>query len=224
MPWKLILLAAAFGGVVNSATAKTFQSQRAWQQHAEARAKELRAKNGNGTDGQLQKQLLAMFEEDQRARGVRGGTLDPPATLDDAALDILDATLTVQLKQIVANHGWPTIALVGAEASQAAGVMLIHSPDHTWQSQLLPDLQQLVDGDKIFGSDVATLTDSVLVLAGKPQRFGTRFEIRNREVVILPVDELQHLDERLERCLLPPMNVLRRILEATYKMPVRGPS
>jgi len=37
--------------------------------------------------------------------------------------------------------------------------MPVHSSDHVWQKKLLPQLLQLADEEKIFGSDVAGLTD-----------------------------------------------------------------
>ena len=126
-----------------------------WEQRSEARAKELVRKNGEGTDRALTKQLLAMKETDQ---GMRNRWLSLPAekrgTLE-TDLERIDATLTEELKKIVASKGWPTIALVGSQASQAAALIMIHSPDHEFQRKLLPELQKLVEEDRIFGSDVA---------------------------------------------------------------------
>jgi len=82
-----------------------------------------------------------------------------------------------------------------AAASQAVSAILVHTADHAWQEQLVPDLQRLVERGKIFGSDVAEIVDSLLVRAGKPQKFGTQVEIRNGEVVILPVQDPRGLDE-----------------------------
>jgi len=87
-----------------------------------------------------------------------------------------------------------------AAASQAASAILVHSADHAWQEQLVPDLQRLVERGKIFGSDVAEIVDSLLVRAGKPQKFGTQVEIRSGEVVILPVRD----PNRTEEILCPP--------------------
>ena len=59
----------------------------------------------------------------------------------------------------------------------------------------MPDRQRLVETGQIFGSDVAEIVDSLLVRSGKPQKFGTQVEIRNEEVVILPVQNPRGLDE-----------------------------
>lgn len=121
----------------------------------------------------------------------------------------------------MAKRGWPTIALVGAEASQAAAVMLVHSPDHAWQEKVLPTLLRLVDEDKIFGSDVAGLTDRILVSKNKPQRFGTQFKTVNGQISFWPVEDEQHVDERRASYLLPPMSVYRKTLSDMYHMPIK---
>jgi hypothetical protein len=217
--WKSPLLAVVLGALLIP-DVRAFPAQ-AWQREAQARANELRAKNGNGTDERLTKQLLSMEDEDQGARGMRAVPPNPDLTLDDDELAKVDSLITAQLKQLVAEHGWPTIALVGSQASQAAVVILIHSPDQAWQEQLLPELQRLVEQNKIFGADVATLTDRILVSAGKRQRFGTQFEIEERKIVIVEVEDPRHLDERRARYLLPPMDVQRKIIESMYHLPVK---
>jgi hypothetical protein len=217
--WKSPLWAVVLGALLIP-DIRAFPAQ-AWQRQAQARADELRAKNGNGTDERLTKQLLSMEDEDQGARGMRAVPPNPDLTLDDDELAKVDSQITAKLKQIVAEHGWPTIALVGTQASQAAVVILVHSPDHAWQEQLLPELQRLVEQDKIFGSDVATLTDRILVSAGKRQRFGTQFKTQEREIVIVEVEDPGHLDDRRARYLLPPMDVQRKIIESMYHLPVK---
>ena len=115
-------------------------------------------------------------------------------------------------------HG--EVAVGGAQASQAAAVMLVHSADHPWQEQLLPQLQKLVDEDKIFGSDVAGLTDRILVAQAKPQRFGTQFKTVNGKISLWPIEDSEHLEERRARYLLPPMDVYRKMLSDMYHMPL----
>ena len=173
------------------------------------------------TDPALMRQLLAMLDDDRRVtRGLPGHV----ATGGDAAYAGIDQKNLVLLKAIVAEHGWPTIPMVGAAASQAASAILVHSADHAWQEQLVPDLQRLVETGQIFGSDVAEIVDSLLVRSGKPQKFGTQVEIRNGEVVILPVQDPRGLDEWRAEYLLSAISAWRRSLESVYHMPVTGPA
>lgn len=105
-------------------------------------------------------------------QGVRAKVFSSAAAEREFAPELqkTDARLTQQLEKIVAKQGWPTIGLVGIEASQAAALILLHSPDHKFQRQLLPELETLVRKKKIVGSDIATLIDKNLVAEGRPQR------------------------------------------------------
>jgi len=137
-----------------------------WEQRAEARAKEIIAKNGPGTQSALKEELMAMYERDQGVR-TRMRQAGPAREREfDAELARTDRQITRELKKVVSGFGWPTVSLVGAQASQAAAVMLVHSSDNVWQKKLLPQLLQLADEEKIFGSDVAELTDRILVSQG----------------------------------------------------------
>jgi hypothetical protein len=187
-----------------------------WEKQAEAHAQELIKKNGPGTDLSLQKQLLGMREEDQsiRMREINASSKGR-ATLAKQ-MENTDLRLTRELKKIVAAHGWPTIALVGSKASEAAGLILIHSRDHDWQAQMLPSLQRLAEQEKIFGDQVALLTDKILVARGVPQKFGTQFKFVNGKMIMEPVEDPPHLEQRRARYGLPPMSVYRKMLADMY--------
>jgi len=146
-----------------------------WQSQMEARAEELVRKNGPGKNAAVKKQLLAMREEDQALR------LKLFASRDNGTLEKIDRKLTARLKRIVARHGWPTVDLVGIEASQAAGLILVHSPDHDFQRTMLPTLTKLAEEERIVPSDIAIMTDKILVSEGKLQRFGSQFRFQSDE-------------------------------------------
>jgi hypothetical protein len=192
-----------------------------WEKRAEKQAEKIIKLNGTGTDLALQKQILGMSKEDQEVRMKEIATSDPERPEILKQMEQTDSRLTSELKQIVAAHGWPTIALVGAKASQAAAVILIHSPDHDWQEQLIPQLQKLVGREQILGSDIATLIDRVLVSQGKLQRFGTQFKITDGKMVMEPVEDPKHLEKRRAHYMLPPMAIYRTMLRDLYKMPVQ---
>jgi len=194
-------------------------AQQDWEARAEANAQRLIAKNGTGTDLELKRELLTMRDEDQTVRNrlnVAPEAEKPGVTKEMEAIDV---RLTDHLKRIVAGKGWPTISLVGAEASQAAAVMLVHSPDHEWQRRLLPHLNKLVQQSKIFGSDIAGLTDRILVSEGKQQEFGTQFKQAEGKMVMIPVKDAKHLEQRRAQYLLPPMSVYRQVISEIYHLP-----
>ena len=77
-----------------------------------------------------------------------------------------DEQLTAQLKRIDSESGWPTIALVGAKASEDAMLILIHTSDHAWQRTVIPRLEKLADNEQIVGSGLAVVIDKERVAAG----------------------------------------------------------
>jgi hypothetical protein len=190
-----------------------------WNKDFEQRHRELIERNGPGTNASLRAQLLAMRDQDQSARGVSHG---PP--IDNGKLVMarnmaqVDANLTAQLKEIVAQDGWPTIGLVGIDASNAAMLVLTHSPDHAWQLSLLPQLEALADAGKIEGSALALVIDKELVSEGKLQRYGTQFKFVDGEMAMFGVEDPAGLDARRAKVFLPPMDVYRQMLAQMYHL------
>src|SRR5271165_5588348 len=94
----------------------------------EARVKRIEAKNGPGQDAHLKHRLIAMAKDDQAVRRPEyvSDTATPEAVREQ---EQTDRRLTIELKQIVREKGWPTIRMVGLEASGDAGIMLAHSSD-----------------------------------------------------------------------------------------------
>jgi hypothetical protein len=193
----------------------------AWKADIEARRSDLIRRNGSGTDIALRDQLLQMRTRDQIARGFIAG---PPAAKPESSqsLPATDAQLTTELKQIVAQKGWPTISLVGIEASNAAMLILTHTPDHAWQLQLLPTLEQLADAAKIDPSSLALVVDKELVSEGKLQRYGSQFKAVNGGMAMYGVEDPDRLDQRRAQALLSPMKDYRELLEQTYHLKTTG--
>lgn len=191
----------------------------AWEIAAEKRRNELVQKNGAGTDLALQKQLLKMRDDDQAVRGFTNGQRTSDMTKElIAKLPATDQRLTQELKQILKDKGWPTIPLVGIEASNGAMLILTHSADHAWQRALLPQLEQLAAADKIDASSLALVVDKQLVADGKLQRYGSQFKFINGKMAMFAVEDPAHLDERRAKALLPPMNIYKETLSQIYHL------
>src|SRR5258708_1829277 len=113
-----------------------------FEQDMEARVEKLIAKYGNGTDEELKQRLVAIAKRDQSVRKPEYVSDAAPAGLVEEQ-ERVDAELTTELKAIVAPKGWPTIRLVGLQASEHAALILMHSRDHDFQRSMLPQLRQL---------------------------------------------------------------------------------
>ena len=184
-----------------------------WMNDMAARHAELIKRNGPGTDAALRDKLIAMYARDQEARGV--GTGKPAYTAKMAAVDV---KLTAELKEMVARHGWPVIAMVGYDASNDAMAMLTHSPDHAWQLSLVPKLEKLAGEGKIDGSALATVVDKELVSEHKLQRYGTQFKVVDGGMAMFAVEDPAGLDARRAMVFLMPIKAYEGMLEQTYHL------
>lgn len=188
-----------------------------FDKEVEAKIKRLVEKNGKGSDRQLKQRLIRMAKQDRAIRASRVTTITPSTV---KKMQLTDERLTAELKQIIHEKDWPTISLVGIRASQDAALILMHSPDHDFQRTLLPELQQLAENEKIVGSDIAIILDKVLVSEGKPQRFGTQFNISNGHAQMEPVEDPAHLDQRRAQYLLGPMTYYKKSLAKMYHLKI----
>lgn len=110
---------------------------------------------------EVRDELLAMMADDQDERLNGGGSV---AT---------DRERTERLQEIVAEHGWPTLSMVGKEGATAAWLIAQHSDfDVDLQAELLELMHDA--GDDVDASEVAYLEDRVAVNRGEPQRYGTQ--------------------------------------------------
>jgi hypothetical protein len=209
-------LVLCLGMVVRAQQAPTAAGGDAvWMNDMAARHAELIKRNGPGTDAALRDKLMKMDASDQEARGA--GTGHPTYTAKTAGVDV---QLTAEMKEIVARHGWPTIALVGVEASNDAMTILTHSPDHAWQASLLPRLEALSAEGKIDGSTLATMLDKELVSEGKLQRYGTQFKFVDGKMAMYAVEDPEGLDARRATVFLMPIKAYEGKLEQMYHLKV----
>jgi hypothetical protein len=210
----LVLCLGMTGGVVaqeTAAAAGNAGGDAAWMNDMAARHAELIKRNGAGTDVALREKLVAMYASDQEARGA--GTGHPVYTAKTAEVD---GQLTRELKEIVARHGWPTIAMVGIDASNDAMAMLTHTRDHAWQLSLVPRLERLAGEGKIDGSALATVVDKELVSEGKPQRYGTQFKVVDGTMAMIAVEDPAGLDARRAVVFLMPIKAYEAMLSEQY--------
>ena len=143
-------------------------------------------------DVELRDELVAMAEQDQAER-TGGGTLN-------------DEPRTERLKEIIAEHGWPTLALVGKDGEDAAWLIAQHSDlDPEFQAQALELLRAAVAEGQASPGNLAYLEDRVRAGRGEPQLYGTQVGCgRNGRPRPGPIEDPAGLDERREQAGLPP--------------------
>ncbi|MHA5054820.1 DUF6624 domain-containing protein [Streptomyces sp. SD15] len=109
------------------------------------------------------------------------------------------------LKKIVHRHGWPTADLVGAPASTAALMILLHAPDLDFQLSCRDLIARATADGRCPAPHHAYIADHCAVELGQPQFYGTRvnpvtfrpypirrpetIDERRRDVGLVPLDE-----------------------------------
>ncbi len=143
---------------------------------------------------------------------MRNNALDNDAPWDDS----LDKLHTKRLKKIVERYGWPTVSLVGSEASHNAWLLVQHANhDVLFQEQCLSLMKALPEGE-IRLDNIAYLEDRILTSKGKLQLYGTQFQGTGKELMPQPIKDKKNLDSRREKMELGSFDDYMRIMVETF--------
>lgn len=127
---------------------------------------------------------------------------------------------TAKLCQVLKDVGWPTKGLVEEAGVQSAFYLLKTSAPYELQRDLLPVIVAAVKQDESQKPEFAGVLDRLRVGAGMKQLFGTQAIIRNGFLVLYPIEDEAHVDERRAQFGLRPMAEHLRTLERQYQTPV----
>lgn len=162
------------------------------------------------TNDSLRRVLLALADRDQAARVSFGAQVTDSAYA--RRLIALDSTLADSMRRILDRFGLPTRAMVGAKGSDAAMLIVQHNAE--LQAPVLTMARRAQPG-QVSPQALAMLEDRLLVHAGKPQRYGTQFNIApDGRLVFAPTDSLKDLETRRARAGLPPLAQYVCLMEA----------
>lgn len=116
------------------------------------------------------------------------------------------------LRTIVDHHGWPSADLVGAPASTAALMILLHATDLDFQLMCRDLIAQAAADGRCPALHHAYIADHCAVEQGQPQFYGTR--VNPVTLRPYPVRRPQTLDERRHDVGLGPLDEQMRTLRA----------
>jgi hypothetical protein len=88
-----------------------------------------------------------------------------------------------RLREIVAAHGWPGPARVGAEAASAAWRIVQHA---IGEPAFLRAMLPVLAGAGADPAEVAKLEDRIRVHEGRPQRYGTQYDWDDTLTAMVP--------------------------------------
>lgn len=150
-------------------------------------------------NAELRAELLRRMERDQAARWAeiearKAGTV---STADINAVASIDGENVSWLRQVIADGGWPGRSAVGEDGAHAAWLLAQHADrDPAFQRECLDLLAVAADAGEASKSEVAFLTDRVLLAEGEPQEYGTQATALDDQWVPRPLRDPDNVDQR----------------------------
>ena len=145
---------------------------------------------------QLQQELLAMEAADRNLHT----ELSAANELGDGyhpRMKSLHVRNAARLREIIAEHGWPGRSLIGEDGTDAAWLILQHAisePEFMRGSVVL--LEQSVAAGETAAWHLAYLTDRIAFFEGRPQRYGTQWDVEDDGTNVLgDLESPEHVDE-----------------------------
>jgi hypothetical protein len=145
----------------------------------------------------LGRELVELAREDQRVRD----RLAADGSLDEGYHPIMEAVHrhnASRLRMIIDEHGWPGEKLVGKEGAEAAWRIAQHAiGDPAFQRRCLDLLYDAIERRDAAPWQAAFLEDRVRMFEGRPQLYGTQFDVRaDGAPVPHPIENPAEVDAR----------------------------
>ncbi|QNK61489.1 hypothetical protein H7F33_13055 [Pedobacter sp. PAMC26386] len=151
----------------------------------------------------LSKQLLNIYEDDQKYRQQVEGTFlkygFKSKEIKELAsqMNHMDSLNLVKVQTILAQYGWLSPSLIGQDGNSALFLVIQHADAKT-RLKYLPMIRLAVQNKAARASDLAAMEDRILTNQGKKQIYGASISL-NRETGKYSLDPLEdpgHVDER----------------------------
>lgn len=173
---------------------------------------------------ELRRELFVRMERDQEMRRKLvarqgNGSDGVPTTFDPAVVAELmkvDRENRLWLADQIEKHGWPGRSLVGTDGAHAAWLLVQHADQDPDFQQRCLDLMTAAGPEEVNGSDIAYLTDRVLVAQKKPQRYGTQASMVDGKIEIGECEDPENLDIRRAEVGLPPVAEYLEVMRKAY--------
>lgn len=116
---------------------------------------------------------------------------------DDVIMEakVIDSINMAKLLKMIEQYGFPTWKLVGEQGSTNAWLIAQHSPDYiNWY---LKHYRKAVEENNAGRQELAYMEDRILVMAGRPQIYGTQLGYKNDGSLYLRTTiDMKRLNER----------------------------
>jgi hypothetical protein len=194
-----------------------------------------RSQPDNVKEPDLRRELLERFKTDQdvRNREVNWAS-EHGANIEALSKDKLSADEKVVLEKITAacekvdgenrkwlmtvvdERGWPTISMVGKDGANAAWLLVQHADHNRKFQRKCLDLMTRLPKSEVSQSNLAYLTDRVLLAEGKKQIYGTQFSNDDGKFQPRPLEDEANVDKRRAEVGLEPLADYAKMMKEMY--------
>jgi len=163
-------------------------------------------------DKPLQKELLAIYEDDQNIRTdfmkvyKEKGTGSKPVDSIGKIMTYKDSLNLIKITKILDEKGWVGKDVVGSQANQTLFLVIQHS-DLKYQQKYLPMMREAVKKGNANAGSLALLEDRIALREGRKQIYGSQFAINSitKKKFILPLEDPDNVDKRRAEVGLGPI-------------------
>ncbi len=168
-------------------------------------------KTGKVKKPELCLELLNMLLKDQafyyhlHLAEEKMGNQSPVAVVMWKLKSEINTTLLERIEEIIAEHGWPKISDVGEKAASAAFYIIQHA-SHETMKKYLPILREAVEIGEAKSSQLALMTDRVLIGDGEKQIYGSQLRgAPDGTIVLQEIEDPEYVNQRRKSVGLAPI-------------------
>lgn len=176
--------------------------------------------HGQWSQPELRAELLEMRRVDQDARLKCLGSAEEQMNCFREIAEKIDAPHTKRLNEIFDKHGFPVAAMVGKDGVDAFMLLVQHAVSDEIRERIKEPMRLAFLRKEIPPDRYAAFIDRLLVNQGKPQIYGSNFEMRDGRMVMSPVEDPPELNNRRRAAGLPPIEEYAEMLRELYKIEV----
>ncbi len=139
--------------------------------------------------------LVRALSEDLGRRRIEDQRVRTGGSPDWNAMQSVDADNTEFLTNIILEMGWIDATRFGAEASDAAFLIVQHTSDLRLMVTALPFIEADVRAGRLNGQNYALLFDRSQLNLGYEQRYGSQLSSRDGTHVLMACEDITRVDE-----------------------------